>query len=333
MRVLLAAILASAAVLMAPGQTPLPEHKALLAQARAALQAGEADRALALLTPLTASTGRSIEQRELAEAHNLACRVFLTLERWDRAAAECEQAVRYDGVDSNDHLWLGRALGERAQRASFLNAYSLGKRVRMEFEEAARLDPRNAEALADLGDFYVQAPGIVGGGTAKAESVAAQLDRLDPARAIELRAKIAEQRKDYGTAEREIKQAVAVGAHPAFQWVGLAGYFRRRERWAEMESAVQSAARAAERDRSACVALFGGAEILLHTDRDAALAAKMIEGYLASPVKSEEAPAFVAHLELARLKDRLGDPAAAQRERNAAQALAHDYRMTQDSRH
>jgi hypothetical protein len=125
-------------------------------------------------------------------------------------------------------MWLGRALGEKASRASFLSAYSLGKRVRGEFEEAVRLNSRNAEALADLGEFYYSAPGVVGGGDDKAEGVAAQLDKVDGARAHELRGRMAEQRKDFGTAEREYKQAIAAGAHPAFQWMTLASFYRRR---------------------------------------------------------------------------------------------------------
>ena len=123
--------------------------------------------------------------------------------------------------------------------------------MRAEFEEAVRLNPRNAEALADLGEFYQQAPGVVGGGIDKAEGVAAQLDKVDPARAHELRGRSPKQQKDYGTAEREFKQAIAASAHPASQWISLASFYRRRQRWTEMESAVQSAATAAERDKHA----------------------------------------------------------------------------------
>jgi hypothetical protein len=58
----------------------------------------------------------------------------------------------------------------------------------------------------------------------------------------------------------------------------------------------------------------------------------MLEEYLAGSAKSEEAPAFVAHTRLARLKQQLGDAAAANRERAAALALAHEYKPAQDSR-
>jgi tetratricopeptide (TPR) repeat protein len=299
-------------------------QKDTLAQANAALQAGEADKALELLQSSGAGS---------AEAHNLTCRVRLTVEQWDTAANECQQAVNLDRQNSGYHLWLGRALGEKADRASFVSAYSLGKRVRQEFEEAVRLNPRNAEALADLGEFYYDAPGVVGGGTGKAEGVAAQLDKVDGARAQELRARIAEQRKDYGTAEREFKMAIAASAHPAFQWMTLASFYRRRENWTAMVSAVQSGISAAQRDKLSGVALYNGASTLTRANREPALAAKMLENYLAGANKTEEAPAFVAHVRLARLKQQLGDSTAAKREQAAALALAHEYKPAQDSKH
>lgn len=313
-------MLAAAAAIFASAQGG---ERNQLAPARAALQAGEADKAMALL----AQPGGN------AEAYNLRCRVEYTLEQWDRAVSDCTQAVKLDGQNSVDHMWLARALGEKASRASFMSAYSLAKRVRGEFEEAARLNPRNAEALADLGEFYYSAPEVVGGGTAKAEQVAAQLDKIDPVRAHELRSHIAEQRKDYGAAERELRQAIAGSAHPAFQWMTLAGFYRHRERWTEMESAIHSGQNAAERDKHASAALYDGASLLIKTNRDSARAAKMLEEYLASNAKTEEAPAFVAHTWLSRLKTQLADGAAASRERAAALALAHEYKPALDLKH
>jgi hypothetical protein len=100
-----------------------------------------------------------------------------------------------------------------------------------------------------------------------------------------------------------------------------------------MESAIHSGIGAAERDKHAGVALFDGASVLTRARRDPALAARMLEEYLAGSSKSEEAPAFVAHLRLARLKEELGDAASAQQERAAAQAMAREYKPAQNSRH
>lgn len=300
---------------------------ATLAQINTALQAGEADKALTLVASLPEGGAND------AEAQNLECRVRFTLQQWEAAVTACEQAVRLDGQNSNYHLWLGRALGERADRASFLNAFSLGKRVRTEFEQAAHLDPHNAPALSDLGEFYKDAPGVVGGGDDKAESVAEELDRIDPSRAHQLRAGIAESRKDYDTAEQELKASIAASAHPASQWTVLASFYLHRQRIADMESAIHNCVTAASHDRTAGVALYDGAGVLIRARRDAELAAKMLDNYLSGNAKTEEAPAFIAHYRLARLLEELGDGEGAKREQAAGFAMAHEYRPPQDARH
>jgi tetratricopeptide (TPR) repeat protein len=293
-----------------------------LAQAKGALQAGQADTALALLQ----------SQPSSAEVHNLRCRVFFALEQWDAAESECQQAVSLEEHDSDFHMWLGRALGEKADHTWFGSAFSLAKRARMEFEEAVRLNSQNAAALADLGEFYYEAPAVVGGGAEKADEVAIQLDRVDQERAHELRGRIAESRKDYATAERELKEAVAVSKHPAFRWMTLASFYSRRERWNDMNIALRAGVKAARSDPQSSVALFNGASMLARFKVDLSLAAQMFRDYLASSSKNEDAPAFVAYTRLARVEMSLGDIAAAQRERAAALALAHSYRPALDLR-
>jgi len=312
--------LVAAVMLAGAGLNALAASSDTLAQASAALQAGEADKALGLLSSLPSSGPGA------AEVHNLVCRVRMTLEQWDAAADECDQAVKLDAQNSDYHLWLGRAEGQKASRAAWMKAFALAKQTRAEFEQAVQLNPRSAEALSDLGDFYRQAPGVVGGGVDKAQQIAAQLDKLSAARAAVLRGQIAEQQKDYAGAEDQYKKAVAADPHPAGSWTSLASFYARRKQLPEMESAIHSAVSAAQKDRHSSVALFDSAGLLTENKRDPQLAATLLEQYLASATKSEEAPAFVAHLRLARLKLQLGDGAGAARERAAALALAHDYK-------
>lgn len=325
-RWLITALIVSACLMAAMAKAEPEPMKGTLQQANAALQAGEADKALALLASLP-DGGANI-----AAAENLQCRVQYTMARWDAAIKACEQSVRLDGQDSNTHLWLGRAIGEKASLAVFFSAYSLGKRVLAEFQLAARLGPRNAAALADLGDFYVEAPSIIGGGFGKAESVAEELDRVDPARAHELRGDIAKQRKDFATAEREYKQAVAVSSHPAYELATLSRFYGERARWAEMDVTIQECIRAVDRDPRAGVALYDAAGVLIHFQREPALAATMLEKYLDGPGRSEEAPAFVAYVRLARLQRQLGDDQGAEKDLAEAQSLAREYTPAQDER-
>jgi tetratricopeptide (TPR) repeat protein len=316
-------MLAAMALALLLGLRTQAQHGALDG-VNTALQQGEADSALSQLAALPADEGAS------AEAHNLRCRVYFMLENFDGAVKECEQAVQLEGQNSDYHMWLGRALGEKASRTSFVSAYGLAKRTRVEFEQATKLDSRNAEALADLGEFYSSAPGVVGGGMDKAQGVAAQLDKVDQARAHELRARMAEGNKDYATAEHEFHAAIAAGAQPAFQWMTLASYLRRQQRWTELDTAVQTGWSLAQQEKHAAVAMYNGASVLIRANRNLPLAAKMLDAYLASPMKTEEAPAFVAHVQRARIAAKLGDTTAAKRERDAALALAKEYRPALD---
>ena len=70
----------------------------------------------------------------------------------------------------------------------------------------------------------------------------------------------------------------------------MARFYQGRERWTEMEAAVRSGQSAAEHDKHASVALYDGAELLIHTNRDPARAAKMLEEYLAGSIRAKRLP-------------------------------------------
>jgi tetratricopeptide (TPR) repeat protein len=295
-------------------------HSQALAQADQVFQAGEADKALQQIKSLPQAAAGS------AEAQNLACRIHFALQQWDQAVSECEQATQLDNQNFEYHMWLGRALGLKAEHVIFTRAYGLGKRVLAEFETAARLNPRSGEALMDLGEFYKSAPGMIGGGLDKAENVAKQLDGVEVSRAHQLRARIAESRSDYDTAEREYKEAVATAAHPALRWTVLASFYRTRKRYTDMQSALRSAEGLARKDSKATIALYDGAGVLIDGKLDPGTAARLLEEYLASPTKTEEGPAFEAYVRLGKMKKQLGDSNGAQQAIAAALALAHDYK-------
>jgi hypothetical protein len=113
----------------------------------------------------------------------------------------------------------------------------------------------------------------------------------------------------------------------------LASFYKSQQRWNDLDAAINSCVSAAAQDKHSGVGLYDGAGILIETNRDPALAAKMLEDYLAGSSKSEEAPAFIAHVRLGRLKQELGDAAGAQQEFAAAAAIAHEYNPAQDSKH
>jgi tetratricopeptide (TPR) repeat protein len=283
------------------------------------LQQGRADAAIHLLEPATAADSRD------AEAEQLLCRLALQLEQWDNAIAACQKAVAIDGNSSNNHLWYGRALGEKADRVSFIKAYGLAKHVKAEFEIAAALDPRNAEALSALGEYYTEAPGIVGGGKDKAAAVADKLDDVDRARAEELRGRIAASNKETAAAEQHFRGAITASHRPASYWMVLGSFYQKQNDLTRMQEAIHSGL---EADGGHGEPLVDAAHLLTRAGQDPQSAIRLLREYLASPEKSEDEPAFRVHLLLAGLLNKQGDTAGAAREIQAATAIASVYHPT-----
>jgi tetratricopeptide (TPR) repeat protein len=283
------------------------------------LQQGHADHALELLQPAASASNRD------AEAKQLLCRVALQLERWNDAVAACEKAVALDDSSSNNHLWYGRALGEKADRSSFIKAYGLAKRVKAEFETAVALDPDNAEALSDLGEYYTEAPAIVGGGKDKAAAVASKLDDVDRARAEELRGRIAASNKDMAAAEQHFREAIAAAPRSANYWMVLASFYQKENDLDRMQEAIHSGL---EANGGHGEPLVDAAHLLTRAGQDPQTAIRLLREYLASPEKSEDEPAFRVHLLLANLLKQQGDPAGAAQEIQAASSIASVYHPT-----
>jgi cytochrome c-type biogenesis protein CcmH/NrfG len=261
-----------------------------------------------------------------AESQNLLCRAYLALTNWDASVAACQKAVALEPENGEYHLWLGRAYGEKADHSSFFSATGLAKKVRSEFEAAVRLDPNNVEARADLADFYVEAPGIMGGGVNKAANQAQQLAALDPAQAHLVRAQIAEKDNDQAAAEREFRAAIQASGGKPGTWMDLAQFYRRTNRFDEMQAAIQQATSAQKNQH----VLLAAAEVLILTQRDLPAAAELLRRYLASETV-EDAPAFKAHYLLGCLLERQGNTQAAAQEYRNALSLARDFSLAQDA--
>ncbi len=256
-----------------------------------------------------------------AIAQNLLCRAYLMMEDWDHGVTACEQAAYIDPQNSNYSLWLGRVYGEKADRASFISAPGLAKRARESFERAVELDPKNVEARIDLGEFYTEAPGIIGGGRDKAYRQADLLMPVSPPMAHWLLARIAEKEKDPAKAEREYRAEITASGSSVRGWLDLANFFMYAHRYDEMEQALnhQETAPIDHPD-----SLMFGANLLLRSRRNFPLGVRLMHRYLDNHLV-EEAPTFKAHTILGEILEKQGDRHGAAQEFRAALALFQNY--------
>ena len=147
--------------------------------------------------------------RDAAAAFYLG-RIAMEERKTDRAADYFESATRLDPKNSQYFLWLGRANGREAQQANVLRQPGLARRARSAWERAIDLDPDNLDARSDLIQYYVQAPGFLGGSTVKALEQAEEIRKRNALRGnLELGAlyerekKPAEAEKAYLAAAKE----------------------------------------------------------------------------------------------------------------------------------
>ena len=133
----LSRLLLAGALLLAARAYAVP---AQLPAARAALLEGRVGEASTLLQQVLAADPND------GAAHLLLCRVDFALFLIDPAVGECRAAVAAMPNDSNAQMWLGRALGLKAEHGSKLSALPTALQVRDAFERAVALDPSNADA-------------------------------------------------------------------------------------------------------------------------------------------------------------------------------------------
>lgn len=183
--------------------------------------------------------------------------------------------------------WLGRAYGKRAEMANPFQAPLLASKARQAFEQSVQLNPKDADALSDLFDFYLDAPGFLGGGYEKAEAVADKIAAVDPSEAYFERAKLAQKRKEFDTAEQHLRQAIAATPGKVGGLLALARFLANQGRMRESDAAL---AEAQKIQPDAPQVLYTRADILIKQKRNLDEAKLLLRKYMASNLTVDDPP-------------------------------------------
>jgi tetratricopeptide (TPR) repeat protein len=313
---LIALLLSGGAIRLHAGSLVMADRSATeRAAAERALMQGQIDEAVARAQRLAAADPKD------GQAYLLLCRSFYAEAHPEEAIDACTKATQALPLSSEAQDWLGRASGMKAERAGPIAGLSLALKVKAAFETAVALDPQNSEAINDLGEFYIDAPMIIGGGLDKSADLANQALARRPQAAHRILAMTAEKRKDYDTAEREFRAAVAV-ANRADAWNDLGAFYRRR---GEYDKAVEALKEGLAVNRAKDASLVDAASLLDRMHRERGLTEKALRDYLGSGVKSDDAPAIKVHVMLGKLLESEGDKAGAKIEFETALQMAAAY--------
>lgn len=120
---------------------------------------------LSLCVPTFARSERTPLAAEVQQVRNL-----LSANRTDEAIAQAETATKARPDDGKAWLWLGNAYGRKALEVMMLAKPKWAGKCRDAYEKAVAVSPSDPDPRLQLIQYYLQAPGFMGGGRDKAEA-------------------------------------------------------------------------------------------------------------------------------------------------------------------
>ena len=224
--------------------------------------------------------------KDAATLQLMAQNLFM-LGEYKRATDVFEKAVALDPNNPKLVHWLGRTYGRRAETANPFSAPGFASKTRQMFEKAVELDPTDKDALGDLLDYYLEAPGFLGGGTHKAEQLAQMILKQDQAEGHYAQGIVADRKKEYDAAEQQFRRAAELAPRQVGRVLVLARYLANHGRVKESDALFEQAARMAPNSPRV---MFDRASTYINEKRDLDEARKLLKQYLKSPLTPDDPP-------------------------------------------
>ena len=109
-------------------------------------------------------------------------RTFMALRDYEEASDNFEESIDLNDKVADYHFWLGQAYASDARESSFFTQAILAPKILDQFEKTVELDPDHIGGRIGMANFYMQAPGIMGGDIDKALEQGRKLVELDERR-------------------------------------------------------------------------------------------------------------------------------------------------------
>jgi tetratricopeptide (TPR) repeat protein len=221
------------------------------------------------------------------EAYCLMGKNYFMLGEYKKATEVFEKALAIQPANSEYAHWLGRSFGRRAETSSPFLAPMHASKARAYFEKAVALDPGNEEALNDLFDYYLEAPGFLGGGYDKAEEIAKRIAERNPAEGHFAQAQLADKRRQFDTAEEQLRRAMELAPRQVGRVLDLARYLAKHGRISESEAAFDKAELLAPDSPKVS---FARARTYVEQKRNLGKARALLNQYLRSNLTPDDPP-------------------------------------------
>ena len=214
-------------------------------------------------------------------------RDYYMLADYKKATEILEKAAAGDPSNADIAMWLGRAYGRRAETSSPFTAPGNASKARQWFERSVQLNPRNTEALSDLFEYYLEAPGFLGGGLDKAEALVKDIAKVDEAEAQWAQARLAEKRKDFNSVEEHLRRAIDASPQRIGRFIDLAKFLAKQGRYQESDQSLEQAEKIAPNSPRL---VYAKADLYIKGKRNLDVAKKLLQQYMSMSLSPDDPP-------------------------------------------
>ena len=271
---------------------------------------------LALIVAVLPAQAQSAQADE-AQAEFLLGKKSLEQNDARKAIDYLEKAVSLNPRSSEYYDWLGKAYGTQAERASKFKQPFLAKKTKSAWEKAIALDPDNIGAREDIIQYYLVAPGFLGGSKEKARQQSIEIKRRNAYRGTLVAAQVCAAVKDERCVESELKWVISTYPDSTLGYTSLTAYYASEKRFEQAFAVIDSRLKVKPSDP---VALYSFGRTASMSGQNLERGEEALREYIAAPPANGPSVAN-AHYRLGLIAEMRGAKDVARREYETALQL------------
>ena len=244
------------------------------------------------------------DQKDYAEGQYYLGRIAVEEKQYDLSVAKFEEAIELNPGVAEYHNWLGVMYGVVAIESNPLKQAYLAPRIKNEFEKAAAIDPDNIQTQWGLVNYYVKAPGFLGGSWEKALTSAKNISRLDKPQGMRAYAFVHAAQNKPDQAEKEYKSAIQAEPTNCDHVFALARFYEDQKKYDKAMGLYEGVINNYPKNM---VAAFYLGQASAHSGHKIEQGIHCLQQYLLYRPKPNEPTHSVAHLSLAMIYEKKGD--------------------------
>jgi tetratricopeptide (TPR) repeat protein len=237
-------------------------------------------------------------------------KVLLQMNDASRSADWLEAAVKLDPRSSQAWDWLGRAYGTQAETANKLKQAFLAKKTKSAWERAIALDPNNLDARQDIIQYYLKAPGFMGGSKDKARQEALEIKKRNGYRGAFAAASVCAELKDQACVENEFRSLMTSYADSSAGYTQLTAFYTNNKLYDKAWAVIDARLKAKPDDAAALYSYGRTASI---SGQNLERGAEALKAYIAAPLPGGPGVAN-SHYRLGLIAEKRGQKDVARRE-------------------